>query len=193
MQIKRMKILSSYNPKPKKNLGGTSSKNLLGNRLVRSAYKFEKLVIETSSKVRKPKTYNKAINNHIYENRWHKVIDKELWNLNTYQTWCYTSLSDNQKGISYKWVFKMKYNSNGFIGRYKVRLDSTKIFLNTWNQLHGDFCINNLTHITKNIPGHCHTTKNDTYIDKYHWRIPEKYIWAKQAANLYKNWSKMSS
>lgn len=70
--------------------------------MVRPVYKFVKLVIKTSSKIRKPIIYNKAINNLIYRNRWCKTIDKELYNLDTHQTWCYILLPDNQKGIGWK-------------------------------------------------------------------------------------------
>lgn len=42
--------------------------------------------------------------------------------LDTYQTWYYIPLPYNIKAIGYKGVFKVKYNSNGSIERYKVRL-----------------------------------------------------------------------
>lgn len=84
-----MRIYSSCNPKPRTDLDGISNKNSLRNRLVKSAYKVAKSVIETSSKVQEPKTYNKAINNPIYR-RWRKVINKKLLNLDIYQTWNYT-------------------------------------------------------------------------------------------------------
>lgn len=41
-------------------------------------YEFAKSVTEISSKMQEPKTYNKAINNLIYGNKWREVIDKEL-------------------------------------------------------------------------------------------------------------------
>lgn len=40
--------------------------------------KFVKLVIETSSKIRKLMIYNEAISNLIYKNKWQKATDKEL-------------------------------------------------------------------------------------------------------------------
>lgn len=73
-----MKIYFFYNSKLRTNLDGILSKNLLRNRLIRPEYKFAKLVTKTISKMWKPKTYNKVIDNSNYGNRWYKVIDKEL-------------------------------------------------------------------------------------------------------------------
>lgn len=85
-------------------------------------YKFVKLITETSSKIFEFMTYNKIIKIFIHVSRWRETVEKELQNLDTYQTWCYTLLPDNQKAIHPKQVFKVKYNSNGSIERYKARL-----------------------------------------------------------------------
>lgn len=69
-----MKIDLFHNPKLRTNLGRTSNKNFLGDRLIKSVYKFAKLVIETNSKVQEPKTYNKAINDLIHRNNWRKPL-----------------------------------------------------------------------------------------------------------------------
>lgn len=45
---------------------------------IRSVCKLAKSLIKTGNKVHKPKTFNKAINNLIHGNRWHKAIDKKL-------------------------------------------------------------------------------------------------------------------
>lgn len=50
MQIKRMKIYSLYNPKPKTNLGETSNKNFLGNGLVKPMYKCESQLLRLAAK-----------------------------------------------------------------------------------------------------------------------------------------------
>lgn len=39
---------------------------------------FAKSVIETSSKVREPKTYDEVVNNPIHGNRWREAINEEL-------------------------------------------------------------------------------------------------------------------
>ena len=116
--------------RPRTDRGGTSGKSPSG--LVRPARELAKSVTETSSKVREPKTYNEAVNNPINGNRWREAIDEELWNLDTHQTWCYTPLPDNRKAIGCKWVFKVKYNSDGSVERYKARLVAQGFY-----QLHG--------------------------------------------------------
>ena len=108
--------------KPRTDQGRTSGKNPPTEGLVRPAQEFAKSVTETSSKVREPKTYDEVINDPIHGNRWREAVDEELWNLDTYQTWCYTLIPNNRKAIGCKWVFKVKYNLDGSIERYKVRL-----------------------------------------------------------------------
>ena len=68
VQTKRMRIQPPHNPKPRTNLGETSGKNL-ANRLVRPARELAKSLTETSSKVREPWTYDKAINDPVHGNR----------------------------------------------------------------------------------------------------------------------------
>lgn len=96
-----MRIYVLCNLMPRTDLDKISSKNFLENKLVKPAYKFTKSIIKTSSKIHEPKTYDDAINDFIYGNRWRKALDKELWNLNSHQIF-YTPLPDNQKTIGYK-------------------------------------------------------------------------------------------
>lgn len=51
---------------------------------VKPTCKLAKSMTETSSKIHKPKTYNKVIHDSIHRNRWCKAIDKEMWNLDSY-------------------------------------------------------------------------------------------------------------
>ena len=46
--------------------------------LVKPTYEFAKSVTETSSKEQEPKTYDEAINDPVYTNRWKKAINEEL-------------------------------------------------------------------------------------------------------------------
>lgn len=43
-------------------------------------------ITETCSKIYKPKSYDKAMNNPIHNCRWHKTIKNKLQNLENYQT-----------------------------------------------------------------------------------------------------------
>ena len=72
-----MRIYLLFDPKLRTDLDGISGKNS-ADRLVRPVQELAKSVTETSSKVQKPKTYNKAINDSIYGNKWRKAVDKEL-------------------------------------------------------------------------------------------------------------------
>lgn len=69
MQTKQIKIYLSYNLKLRTDLYGTSSKIFLKDELVKPAYKFKKLVSETSSKMQEFKTNNKTLNDPIHGNR----------------------------------------------------------------------------------------------------------------------------
>lgn len=69
MLKKQIKIQFLLNLRPKIDLGRTLDEKPLRNRLVKPMHKFSKLVIKTNSKVQKPKTYNKTINNSIYRNK----------------------------------------------------------------------------------------------------------------------------
>lgn len=79
-------------------------------------------VIEINSKVYKPKTYKEVISNPIPFEQWKKANEKEIQNLENYQTWEYNRLSVNQKTVGFKQVFKVKYTQNDSIAWYKVQL-----------------------------------------------------------------------
>lgn len=62
--------------KPRTDLGTDSG--------VRLVCKLVKSTTKTSSNVHESKTYDKAIDNPIYTNRWCEAIKKELSNLDSY-------------------------------------------------------------------------------------------------------------
>ncbi|CAL0299836.1 unnamed protein product [Lupinus luteus] len=65
-----------------------------------------------------PTTYHDAIKFEC----WRNAIDKELKALEDNKTWTITTLPSNKRAIGCKWVFKIKYRSDGSIERYKARL-----------------------------------------------------------------------
>jgi len=67
---------------------------------------------------KEPHTYAQA----ILDRNWQKAMDEELSTLQLNQTWTLTLLPDGQKPIGCKWVYKIKYNSDGSVDKYKVRL-----------------------------------------------------------------------
>jgi Reverse transcriptase (RNA-dependent DNA polymerase) len=54
--------------------------------------------------------------------KWYKAIREKLNALEKNKTWVITQLPKNKKLILCKWIFKIKYNSDGTIERYKARL-----------------------------------------------------------------------
>ncbi|GJV31700.1 putative RNA-directed DNA polymerase [Tanacetum coccineum] len=65
-----------------------------------------------------PKTYQEA----ILDDNWINAMNNEMEALNKNHTWIITNLPSNRKPIGCKWVYKIKYKSNGEIERYKARL-----------------------------------------------------------------------
>ena len=63
-------------PRPRIDRDGTIDNSPSG--LIKPTHKLAKLVIETNSKVYKPKTYNETVNDPIYRNKWTEIIDKKL-------------------------------------------------------------------------------------------------------------------
>ncbi|GJV97416.1 putative RNA-directed DNA polymerase [Tanacetum coccineum] len=65
-----------------------------------------------------PRTYQEA----ILDVNWVNAMNEEMKALNENQTWTLTDLPAGRKAIGCKWVYKIKYKSNGEIERYKARL-----------------------------------------------------------------------
>ncbi|KAH9658792.1 hypothetical protein KPL70_023626 [Citrus sinensis] len=53
---------------------------------------------------------------------WRKAIEEEMRALGKNQIWEVTDLPKGKKTVGCKWVFTIKYNSNGTLERYKARL-----------------------------------------------------------------------
>ncbi|KAH9748380.1 protein kinase domain-containing protein [Citrus sinensis] len=53
---------------------------------------------------------------------WRKAMEDEITALEKNNTWTLTHLSDGKKAIDSRWVYKIKYQSDGTIERYKARL-----------------------------------------------------------------------
>ncbi|GKB01528.1 putative RNA-directed DNA polymerase [Tanacetum coccineum] len=70
------------------------------------------------NKTIKLKSYKEAST----DNRWVDAMDLEMEALNRNNTWEITDLRKGRRPIGCKWVFKIKYKSNGEVERYKARL-----------------------------------------------------------------------
>lgn len=65
-----------------------------------------------------PKTYKQAIQHP----QWVQAMNLELEALLQNKTWIITDLPIGKRPIGCKWVFKIKYNSDGSVERHKARL-----------------------------------------------------------------------
>lgn len=80
-----------------------------------SAYKAFILAISTHFE---PKSFHQAIQIH----HWSEAMASKILALVKNNTWLLTHLSTSKTTIGCKWVYKIKYKSDGSIKRYKTRL-----------------------------------------------------------------------
>ena len=65
-----------------------------------------------------PRTFQEA-NLHT---KWRQAMDEELRALNDNHTWSLVQLPCGKKAVGSRWVYKLKFHSDGSIERYKARL-----------------------------------------------------------------------
>jgi hypothetical protein len=63
-----------------------------------------------------PTSYSQAIR----DPKWQEAIDSELQALEQNKTWTMEPLPSGKRPIGCKWIFKIKYNSDGTVERYKA-------------------------------------------------------------------------
>jgi len=63
-------------------------------------------------------SYSEVVKNE----RWQEAMQREIQALETNGTWVLEDLPPTKKALGCKWVYKIKYNSNGTVERYKARL-----------------------------------------------------------------------
>ena len=64
----------------------------------------------------------KSVQEALQVPEWRKAISEEMKALEKNHTWEETDLLRGKKTVGCKWVFTIKYNSNGSLERYKARL-----------------------------------------------------------------------
>lgn len=65
-----------------------------------------------------PRSFKEAMR----DERWQHAMAEEIAALEANDTWRVESLSARKKAIDSKWVYRIKYNADGSIQRYKARL-----------------------------------------------------------------------
>jgi Reverse transcriptase (RNA-dependent DNA polymerase) len=69
-------------------------------------------------KEKDPNNFEEAITQLV----WCDAMREELNALEKNETWKIVELSNGKKPVGCKWVYKIKYHSNGKIERYKAKL-----------------------------------------------------------------------
>ncbi|KAI5330645.1 hypothetical protein L3X38_030043 [Prunus dulcis] len=77
-----------------------------------------RIFVNNISQMVEPNTYEEA-RNHPH---WVEAMNSEITALEENNTWSLVPLPAGHRPIGCKWVFKIKYNSDGSIERYKARL-----------------------------------------------------------------------
>lgn len=72
-------------------------------------------------KFREPKSYEEALKSP-QANQWTLAMQEELENIEKNNTWEEIQLPKNRKAIDSKWVYKVKYDENGIVSKFKARL-----------------------------------------------------------------------
>ena len=75
-------------------------------------------VIQTLVTISVPKNVQEAISS----NEWKKAMDEEMEALEKNDTWEMGPLPVGKKLVGSRWVFTIKYHSDGSVARYKARL-----------------------------------------------------------------------
>lgn len=68
--------------------------------------------------VSEPTTYSQAIQSE----HWCKAMVNEITALKANHTWDIVPLLEHKKAVGCKWLYKIKYNPDGSVERYKPRL-----------------------------------------------------------------------
>lgn len=74
--------------------------------------------VASITQIHEPQTYQEAMTNKC----WQEAMQQEIQALKANGTWEVVSLPSGKRPIGCKWVYKVKYHSNGTIERYKARL-----------------------------------------------------------------------
>jgi Reverse transcriptase (RNA-dependent DNA polymerase)/gag-polypeptide of LTR copia-type/Integrase core domain/GAG-pre-integrase domain len=77
-----------------------------------------KAFLGSINELKEPTTFLDAKDNA----KWCKAMNEELEALERNKTWTLTPLPKGTKPVGCKWVYKIKYNSDGSVERYKARL-----------------------------------------------------------------------
>ncbi|CAJ2662218.1 unnamed protein product [Trifolium pratense] len=81
-------------------------------------YHFSRAFLINIIENKEPKSYSQAIQSA----EWREAMAKEIQALESNNTWVLCPLPEGKSAIGCKWVYKIKYHSDGTVERYKARL-----------------------------------------------------------------------
>jgi hypothetical protein len=90
-------------------------------RSVRQRQPVDRYVASLASAIEEPRTLKEALASE-FGDEWRAATDSEFASLTENRTWTLTHLPEGRRPISCKWVFKVKYNTDGEVDRFKARL-----------------------------------------------------------------------
>lgn len=96
-------------------------RNVIGTRLRSGNSSSADFCYAFLSSSNEPKTYGEAVKSEDCE-EWKKAMQDEYESLMKNNTWKLVNLPKNESVIDNRWVFKIKYNPDDSIERYKARL-----------------------------------------------------------------------
>lgn len=99
---------------PKQRISERSTKGIKPKRLIEEA----NIVTEN---MEEPRNYNEAINNK-YRDKWIVAMNEEFKAFERHKVWELTKLPEGKKAVGSKWIYKIKYNEDGTVNKYKARL-----------------------------------------------------------------------
>ena len=65
-----------------------------------------------------PTSFEEAVG----KREWEQAMDEEMAALDDNETWDLVQLPEGKKSIGCKWVYKIKNNDDGSVGKHKARL-----------------------------------------------------------------------
>jgi len=99
--------------------GSSGTRNPLANYVTSTKFSpLHQQFLAAITRVVEPTYFHEAVK----DLKWCRVMAEEITALEKNDTWSFEDLPVGKKPISYKWVYRVKYNADGSVQRYKARL-----------------------------------------------------------------------
>ena len=117
--VARLECHHSLHPQPKLSSSRPGTQYPLSSFIsYQSLSPSHQLFVNTITSIVEPTTYKQALS----DPKWCEAMTTELTTLENQKKWSLVPLPPNCRPIGSKWVFRIKYQSNSSMERYKARL-----------------------------------------------------------------------